>query len=146
MKTFVCQVCGHVAFGTAPDNCPICGAPKEQFKETADAIKRAVDPANMTDAEKKHTPVIKITGNSVAVTVGEIIHPMTVEHHIMYVDFYIDNCGIRRIPLGPSPAMPNSPLMSEPKASTELNFKPGQEVKVLSNCNLHGRWVAAQKV
>ena len=28
----VCQVCGYVTDKKAPDNCPICGAPKEKFK------------------------------------------------------------------------------------------------------------------
>jgi len=30
---YVCQVCGHVADGSVPDECPICGAPKKQFTE-----------------------------------------------------------------------------------------------------------------
>ena len=30
---YVCQVCGHTAEGEAPDRCPICGAPKIQFKK-----------------------------------------------------------------------------------------------------------------
>ncbi len=29
---FVCQVCGYTAAGEAPDMCPICGAPSEDFK------------------------------------------------------------------------------------------------------------------
>jgi len=28
---YVCKVCGYVADGTMPDECPVCGAPKEQF-------------------------------------------------------------------------------------------------------------------
>ncbi len=32
---YVCQVCGYVADGKAPDNCPVCGAPKEKFKTMA---------------------------------------------------------------------------------------------------------------
>jgi len=31
-KYYVCQVCGHVSDGVLPDECPICGAPKEKFK------------------------------------------------------------------------------------------------------------------
>ena len=32
-KTFyVCQVCGYTVEGEAPDNCPICGAPRVKFK------------------------------------------------------------------------------------------------------------------
>jgi rubrerythrin len=29
---FVCQVCGNTVPGAAPDVCPICGAPRTQFK------------------------------------------------------------------------------------------------------------------
>jgi rubrerythrin len=32
---FVCQVCGNTVEGAAPDTCPICGNPKEMFKEIA---------------------------------------------------------------------------------------------------------------
>jgi rubrerythrin len=28
---YVCRVCGNTVEGIAPDRCPICGAPKEQF-------------------------------------------------------------------------------------------------------------------
>jgi rubrerythrin len=30
---YVCQVCGHVSDGVLPDVCPICGAPKEKFRQ-----------------------------------------------------------------------------------------------------------------
>jgi len=29
---FVCQVCGNTVAGEAPETCPICGAPRTQFK------------------------------------------------------------------------------------------------------------------
>ena len=29
---FVCQVCGNTVEGEAPEKCPICGAPKREFK------------------------------------------------------------------------------------------------------------------
>jgi rubrerythrin len=28
----VCEICGFVIEGDAPDNCPVCGAPKDKFK------------------------------------------------------------------------------------------------------------------
>ncbi len=31
---FVCSVCGHVEDGYTPDECPICGAPKDKFIKT----------------------------------------------------------------------------------------------------------------
>lgn len=30
---YVCQVCGNTVEGEAPDKCPICGAPKKNFKK-----------------------------------------------------------------------------------------------------------------
>ncbi|BEP27879.1 NADH peroxidase [Helicovermis profundi] len=39
MKKFVCKVCGYVHEGdSAPDKCPQCGAPKEQFIEKNDDV------------------------------------------------------------------------------------------------------------
>ncbi|MEW6288863.1 MAG: rubredoxin-like domain-containing protein [Thermodesulfobacteriota bacterium] len=32
-KYFVCQFCGYVGKSHPPDNCPVCGAVKETFKE-----------------------------------------------------------------------------------------------------------------
>jgi len=30
---YVCQVCGYVSDGVLPDECPICGAPKDKFRK-----------------------------------------------------------------------------------------------------------------
>lgn len=30
---YVCEVCGYVAEGEAPDRCPVCNAKREQFKQ-----------------------------------------------------------------------------------------------------------------
>lgn len=32
VEYYVCSVCGYVAVGTAPDECPICNAPKDKFR------------------------------------------------------------------------------------------------------------------
>lgn len=29
---YVCEICGHIQEGSAPDKCPICGAPTGKFK------------------------------------------------------------------------------------------------------------------
>jgi len=33
VEYYVCQVCGYVCDGSLPDECPICGAPKERFRK-----------------------------------------------------------------------------------------------------------------
>ncbi len=30
---YVCPVCGHTVIGEAPDKCPICGVPKDKYRE-----------------------------------------------------------------------------------------------------------------
>jgi rubrerythrin len=30
---YVCQVCGHTAPGSAPEKCPVCGAPSSRYKK-----------------------------------------------------------------------------------------------------------------
>lgn len=32
-EVWVCEVCGHTHVGPAPENCPVCGAPKSKFTE-----------------------------------------------------------------------------------------------------------------
>ena len=32
VEYYVCEVCGYVSMGMLPDECPICGAPKDKFK------------------------------------------------------------------------------------------------------------------
>jgi len=42
MKGQVCKVCGFISIkGEAPDNCPVCGAPKTAFLVKDDAIKNS---------------------------------------------------------------------------------------------------------
>ena len=38
MKKYVCGICGYVAEGAAPENCPQCRAPQEKFKEQGGAL------------------------------------------------------------------------------------------------------------
>lgn len=35
MEIYLCPVCGHLELGTAPDKCPVCGAPAAKFVKTA---------------------------------------------------------------------------------------------------------------
>lgn len=57
MKKFVCSVCGYVHEGdSAPDKCPICGAPASKFTESASeglswADQHVVGVAKDTDPE-----------------------------------------------------------------------------------------------
>ena len=143
MKALVCSVCGHVALnGVAPDNCPICHAPKDKFIDKEDALKVAADPANLTEAEQKHTPVIVVVKEcglvpapckDVHVKVGSILHPMTPEHGIRWIDFYINKEFISRVSLFSGEVNPAVALHVKAQSGT---------ISVVEFCNLHGSWIS----
>ena len=142
MKGFVCKVCKYISInGSAPEKCPVCGVPKASFEEKDDAIKTAADPTNLTEAEKKHLPVITVVKKcglipegcqDVHVKMGEIQHPMQAEHFISHIDFYIDNEFISRVMLTPEKLNP----------AAALHLKTGSgKIAAIELCNLHGAWI-----
>lgn len=146
MNTYVCGKCGYVAFNEAPDVCPACGALKQAFKEDPAAIKKPADPANLTDLEKKHIPVIDIRKEcglvgagcvDVNVKVGSLLHVMEEKHYIMYIDLYIDYKFIARYQLTADKL--------HPVLGAHLKVAAGK-LLVLENCNIHGRWIAEAQI
>ena len=147
MTLFECKVCGHIEFNEAPEMCLVCHAKKEAFVEKPDAVHKAADPANPTDAEKKHTPEITVVrecglipGGSctdVHVKVGGIIHPMLREHYIRYIDWYLDYKFFSRVWL--------SPEVCHPAAALHLAVSSGT-LTALENCNKHGNWMAETRL
>lgn len=147
MKGYVCKVCAFISIdGTAPDKCPVCGAPKTAFAEKDDAIKEPKDANNLSELEKKHIPVITVVKKcglipegcvDVHVKMGEIQHPMQAEHYITHIDFYIDNKFIARVHL--------TPEKLNPAAALHLKASSGK-LSVIELCNLHGAWIKEQEL
>lgn len=139
MNGFVCKVCGYVSInGSAPDKCPVCGAPKTAFNERKDAVKSAKDEANLSE---KHTPVVTVVKKcglipegcrDVHVKVGEVIHPMLKEHFIMFIDFYLDKEFLARVHL--------TPEKLNPAAALHVKAEKGK-ITAVEHCNLHGAWI-----
>jgi desulfoferrodoxin-like iron-binding protein len=139
MKLFVCSICGHVEYGSAPEFCPVCHASKDNFKQ---------DDALFTDAEAKlkdgglsHTPEIIIKKSElikeqpchqVEVRVGKKLHPMEEAHHIRFLDCYVDDKYVSRILL----------TVGVQPASSFLLKALGKKVRIVEVCNLHGHWQA----
>ncbi len=142
MKGFVCKVCGFISIdGTAPDNCPVCGAPKTAFEEKEEAIKTPKDASNLTELEKKHIPVIHSVKKcslipegceDVHLKIGEIQHPMLPEHYIQHIDFYINKKFISRVILTHEKLNP----------AAALHLKTGSgKLTAIDFCNIHGAWM-----
>ena len=143
MATLVCGKCGHIEFNEVTAKCAVCGAEASLFTDRADAINKPADPANPTEAEKKHVPTIVVVKEcglipdgsctDVHARVGEIEHVMDEDHYIRYLDFYIDLKFISRVWL--------SPVACHPAAALHLRAESGT-VTVIENCNKHGNWSA----
>ena len=122
MKFFKCSHCGNIIAFVDNKGVPVkcCGEKMEEIV------------ANTVDAAKeKHVPVIKVDGNLVTVTVGDVAHPMLAEHSILWVALETKQ-GAQRKELA---------VGSEPKVQFAL--VDGDEVKAAyAYCNLHGLWKA----
>ncbi len=121
MKFYICSHCGNIITFEKSSGAPVscCG---EQMKEL---IPGAVDAA-----VEKHVPAVKIDGKKVTVTVGEVAHPMTEAHYIMWIILETKN-GSQKAVLTPS---------SQAKAEFVLSDSD-EAVAAYAYCNLHGLWM-----
>jgi superoxide reductase len=120
-KFWRCVHCGNL-FYTLHDGGvnPVCCGEKMQLLE-----------ANSTDAAtEKHVPVVTAIagGHALKVTVGEVDHPMTEEHHIEWIAVVSgDSIDIAHLSAGDAPT---ATFAGEThKTGTAYAY-----------CNLHGLW------
>ncbi|MBN1523652.1 MAG: hypothetical protein JW904_04145 [Spirochaetales bacterium] len=136
-KLFVCQVCGHIEFGAAPDKCPVCFASRDKFAENADALMPAEKEGN-----EKHVPVILVTDDcglipdvcrDIHIKVGSTPHPMTDDHWINWIDVYVNKKYSGRSYLQPN---------MQPAVSIHVKKENTGVLTVIEHCNKHGSWMA----
>ena len=110
-------------------------------------VNQAMDPANLSDLEKKHLPVIDapetvVAGTSFDVTieVGALLaHPNETGHSIQYIELLADQTFVARVDLTAG--------RTEPKVCLRVCLD-GQvhELRALARCNLHGVWAQTRKI
>lgn len=122
MDFYKCDICGQIVKIIEKTQAPLvcCGQNMSEIK------------ANTVDASlEKHVPVVKQEGNTVHVTVGSNLHPMTDKHYIQWIVLETDNICQRKV-LKPT---------DEPKAC--FSICDGDKIKaVYAYCNIHGLWKA----
>lgn len=143
MKTYVCQICSHIAFDQAPVGCPVCGMPIENYENIPDAIRKPSDPENISEDEETHVPVIQISRAcdsvsynnclNIHIRIGQLEHEMASEHFINFIDVYLDKKYIMRTLL--------TPQNVHPAINLYLKSHAGR-LAVIGNCNVHGSWMA----
>ena len=89
-------------------------------------------PGTTDGVSEKHIPIIKISGNTVSVTVGSKLHPSETAHYIEWILLQTDK-GIQQKWLKPG---------DEPKSTFVLG--EGEKVEAAYEyCNLHKLWKAS---
>lgn len=117
LNIYLCEHCKNVAIKLVDKGIPLvcCGE-----KMTA------LVPMQSDGALEKHLPVLAFDEDTLAVTVGEVLHPMLENHYINFVVVeLVDGYLIKHL----SPA-------SQPVA--KINVKKDDVVAVYEYCNLHG--------
>jgi superoxide reductase len=105
------------------------------------------DPANLSDLEKKHTPVITApdvvrAGECFEVTaeVGKLLaHPNEPGHAIEFIELYAGHTYIAHLDLT---AVRTCPIL---KISVALEKELGP-LRVFERCNLHGIWEISKPI
>jgi len=139
MQKFRCKICGfvydpsqneNILFENLPEDykCPICGASKSEFEQ----LHEKGEPATGGEAQEKHVPVIENQNNKVLVKIGTIPHPMTAEHHIVWVEIREKGKVIGKKNIETS----NQPVV----LFDDIDYRDG--LKAYAFCNLHGIWVS----
>ena len=123
MKLLKCPICGNVVEMVEDHGVPLmcCGKPMVEVK--AGEVDAAVE---------KHVPVVKVEGNYLVATVGEVLHPMTPEHLITNIWVEFSDGSAMKVTLTPE---------DKPEARFNIAGKKGKAT-VYEYCNLHGLWKA----
>lgn len=112
-------------------------------------VNKAKDANNMTDLEKKHTPVISVPGTikpgetvEVTVEVGKLLaHPNEPGHFVEWIDLYANWVFLARIDL--------SAVTTQPTLKVPVTIPHGIEnltLRSFERCNLHGVWEGTVEV
>lgn len=122
-QVYVCDHCGNVveALWNGKPSIQCCG---ENMKK--------LEPNTKDAAVEKHVPVIVRDGLKVTVKVGEVAHPMTPEHYILFVELVAGDQTYRHD-------------FKEGDAVAQATFlvdESVQNLKARAFCNLHGFWAS----
>jgi len=107
------------------------------------------DSKNLTDLEKKHTPVITVPEKlkagetfEVTVEVGKLLaHPNEPSHFIEWIDLYANWVFLARISL--------SAVTTQPTLKVPVTIPHGMKnltLHAFERCNMHGVWEGAREI
>ena len=118
LEIYKCELCGNIVevLTGAGGTLVCCGQDMNLLEEkSADS------------ATEKHVPVIEKIDGGIKVTVGGVLHPMTDEHYIEWIEIIADGKAYREF-LKPG---------GDPEAIFQIT---AEKVEAREHCNVHGLW------
>ncbi|MDW7777049.1 MAG: class II SORL domain-containing protein [Methanosarcinales archaeon] len=116
-------------------------------KNFFNGMNRPVDAVDLTEAEKKHVPVIVSPGSvkpgepfEVSVAVGNTPHVMEPAHHIQWVELYAREDFLARIAFTPGFTKASATLTVVLEAAGRVTLR------VIERCNIHGLWESTRDI
>ncbi len=138
MSLYVCNGCSHVAFNSAPQQCPACS--QESFTQNDSVFTESMEKSK--EGAVKHVPSVTVNKScglipeqpcqDVLVRIGSTLHPMEAAHFIQFADCYVDGQFVSRMQFTPG---------GYAAGAFHLK-KAGQKVSIVEKCNLHGHWMS----
>lgn len=124
-KFYFCKTCGNVIVKAVDSGVvPFCCG-----KQVTELVPGSVDAT-----AERHVPVLRRTDDCrIIVEVGEKLHPMTPDHHIVFIYLETERGGQIRY------------LDPEQAAAVEFCDCKDRIVAVYAYCNIHGLWKAEVK-
>ena len=122
MKFYKCPICGNIITIIEGNDKLIkcCGVNLEELVP------------NVVDAStEKHLPIYEINDNNICVKVGEVLHPMDLDHYIMFVAL-VNGEDVHIVKL-------------RPNESINIKFDYVKGSLIYSYCNIHGLWMSEVK-
>ncbi len=123
-KFYICEHCGNLIGMINDAGVPMMCCGQKMTKLEAGVVEAS---------HEKHIPVVNVDENEVNVVVGEVEHPMSEEHSILWVYLQTDRGGQRKnLKVGEAPVV-------------SFAIKDEKPLAVYAYCNLHGLWKAEIK-
>lgn len=122
LKFFRCMHCGNLVELIEDHKVPMICCGEEMTELT---------PGVTDGAAEKHVPMIETNGSEVTVTISSTIHPMTKEHHIVWILLQTEQGVMRK----------HLEVTDAPVATFQLSPKD-RVIAAYEYCNLHFLWKA----
>ena len=116
MYFYQCEHCKHVIFSTKEENLTCCHE-----------IMSELIPNDTEGASEKHIPFYQMKDDFFIISVGEVMHPMTEDHSILWIVLEVENGYIYR----------SFESLRDPVVTLQNIYNAKA---IYAYCNLHGLW------